>query len=212
VSESTGPAGNVYDKYGTRNPVARLIMGGFLHAFDRLVSRVPPNDALEVGCGEGELSIRLSQRGFMVQACDIDAGIVAEARRRAHAAGAPISFFAADLLKQGEMTGASTECIPSGPFPLVICCEVLEHVPDPEAGLDALARLTAGHLLASVPREPLWRCLNVARGRYLRDWGNTPGHVNHWNRRQFLDLLRTRFDVIETAAPVPWTMALCRPR
>ena len=38
-------------------------------------------------------------------------------------------------------------------------------------------------LLVSVPREPLWRGLNMARGAYMRDLGNTPGHVNHWSKR-----------------------------
>ena len=36
-----------------------------------------------------------------------------------------------------------------------------------------------------MPREPLWRGLNMARGAYLKDLGNTPGHVNHWSKRSF---------------------------
>jgi hypothetical protein len=30
-----------------------------------------------------------------------------------------------------------------------------------------------------VPREPIWRIGNMARGRYLGDLGNTPGHIQH---------------------------------
>ena len=44
-------------------------------------------------------------------------------------------------------------------------------------------------LLVSVPREPLWRGLNLARGSYLRELGNTPGHLNHWSKRRFASLL-----------------------
>ena len=47
--------------------------------------------------------------------------------------------------------------------------EVLEHVPDPEATLAEMARVARGYLLVSVPREPLWRGLNMARGAYWRD-------------------------------------------
>jgi len=63
-----------------------------------------------------------------------------------------------------------------------------------------------------VPREPIWRILNIARGKYIGDLGNTPGHVNHWSRRGFIDLLSRRFDVVEVRSPLPWTMALCRVR
>jgi hypothetical protein len=66
------------------------------------------------------------------------------------------------------------------------------------------------HLLVSVPREPLWRALNVARGAYVRDLGNTPGHVNHWSRRSFVDLLARHGEVAAVRSPFPWTMALVR--
>jgi len=62
----------------------------------------------------------------------------------------------------------------------------------------------------SVPREPLWRVLNLCRLRYLGAAGNTPGHLNHWSRPAFLAFLRSRFEVIAVRNPVPWTMALCR--
>ncbi len=67
--------------------------------------------------------------------------------------------------------------------------EVLEHVPDPEATVAEMARVADRWLLVSVPREPLWRGLNVARGAYWRTLGNTPGHVNHWSKRSFVRLL-----------------------
>jgi hypothetical protein len=73
-----------------------------------------------------------------------------------------------------------------------------------------MARVAAGHLLVSVPREPLWRGLNLARGAYLRELGNTPGHLNHWSRRAFAQLLEGYGEVIETSSPFPWTMLLVR--
>jgi hypothetical protein len=93
-----------------------------------------------------------------------------------------------------------------------LAIEVFEHLPDPAAALSELARVCAGSLIASVPFEPIWRLGNMARGRYLRDLGNTPGHVNHWTSRRFTSLVSRRFDVVERATPLPWTMVLATSR
>ena len=66
------------------------------------------------------------------------------------------------------------------------------------------------HLLVSVPREPLWRALNMARGAYLRELGNTPGHVNHFTKRAFGALLARHGEIVEICSPFPWTMILVR--
>lgn len=196
-------AGNYYDKYGTANPIARRLMRGFLDAFDALVEDVPVADALEIGCGEGELSIRLAKRGFRVRGCDISADIIEEADRRARAAGVEAAFWPQSI----ESIDAKAEAAP-----LVVCCEVLEHVDDPARAIDVLAELARPHLLASVPREPIWRALNMARGKYLGALGNTPGHVNHWGRAAFLQLVARRFEIVRVRSPLPWTMVLCKRR
>ncbi len=85
---------------------------------------------------------------------------------------------------------------------------MLEHIPQAEQTLAEMARVASGHLLVSVPREPLWRFLNVARGAYLRDLGNTPGHVNHFSRAGFQRLLERFGRIEELRSPFPWTMLL----
>jgi ubiquinone/menaquinone biosynthesis C-methylase UbiE len=97
-----------------------------------------------------------------------------------------------------------------GEFDLAAAIEVLEHVPEPEATVAEMARVARRHVLVSVPREPLWRGLNVARGAYVRSLGNTPGHVNHWSRRSFVAMLARHGRVEEARSPFPWTMALVR--
>ena len=93
-------------------------------------------------------------------------------------------------------------------FDLATAIEVLEHVPDPEHTVAEMARCAERHLLVSVPREPLWRMLNMARGAYWSELGNTPGHLNHWSRRSFVRLLSRHGDVVEVRSPFPWTMLL----
>src|SRR5947208_463877 len=61
-------------------------------------------------------------------------------------------------------------------FEVATAIEVLGHVPAPEHTVAEMARVANRHLLLSVPREPLCRALNLARGAYLTDLGNTPGH------------------------------------
>jgi 2-polyprenyl-3-methyl-5-hydroxy-6-metoxy-1,4-benzoquinol methylase len=206
VSLAADPAvagGNHYPKYTTRNPLARRLVDGFMAALADLAGRSGARQVHEVGCGEGFLSTMLAQRGLAVRGSDISAAAVAIARQRAAALGLPVTFRVADL-HDLRLPGDGAE--------LVVCCEVLEHLADPARALALLARLAQPHLIVSVPREPLWRALNVARGRYWADFGNTPGHLQHWSARGFLALLENLMEIREVRTPLPWTMALCRRR
>ncbi len=193
--------GNVYDKYGTSNPIERRLVAGFMANLDVLVERSGAREAHEVGCGEGEVAIRLARRGIRMRGTDAFPAVLEEARRRAAAAGVEIDFEAVPVEQLVPDRHAAE---------LVVCCEVLEHLDDPGRGLEVLAGLARPWLIASVPREPLWRALNVARLSYVGDLGNTPGHLSHWSKGGFERFLGQRFEVIEVRSPLPWTMALCR--
>ncbi len=83
--------------------------------------------------------------------------------------------------------------IPKGQkFDLVVASEVLEHMEDPERALGQLLGVCGGYLLVTVPNEPIWRILNMARGKYWRRLGNTPGHVQHWNKKTLRKLILER--------------------
>jgi 2-polyprenyl-3-methyl-5-hydroxy-6-metoxy-1,4-benzoquinol methylase len=196
-------AGNVYPKYTTRNPLARLLVANFTDHLRQLVRQTGAHHVHEVGCGEGFLARLLATDGYQVRGSDLSPVTIAEARRRSAGITPPIAFQVADLYRLDRDRDAAE---------LILCCEVLEHLPDPSQALDVLAQLARPHLIASVPREPLWRILNLARGRYWSDLGNTPGHLQHWSGRTFTALLQQHFDLIEVRNPLPWTMALCRAR
>jgi SAM-dependent methyltransferase len=195
--------GNVYDKYASSNPIERYLVNGFLRQFGTMVELSGAAEAHEVGCGEGELARVMAREGLRVRGSDAFAEVVDEARARAAAEGLEIEFTAKPVQALDPAVDAAE---------LVVCCEVLEHLEDAEAALDTLAGLARPWLIASVPREPLWRGLNMARGKYLGSRGNTPGHVNHWSKRGFERFLETRFEVEMLRSPTPWTMALCRVR
>jgi 2-polyprenyl-3-methyl-5-hydroxy-6-metoxy-1,4-benzoquinol methylase len=202
VSAAAAEAGgNVYDKYGTSNPVARRLVARFMADVDELVGRTDAREAHEVGCGEGELAIRLARAGLRVRGSDAFQAVLTEARERTRAAGVEIEFEATPVEELDPGRHAAE---------LVVCCEVLEHLEDPQRALEVLSRLARPWLIASVPREPLWRALNLARLSYVGELGNTPGHLGHWSKRGFERFLGSRFEVVEVRSPIPWTMALCR--
>ena len=195
------PTGNTYDKYGSSNPLVKRLMAGFHGALDELWARAAPESVLDVGCGEGVLTVQWADRlgdGRVVGIDLDDPKLRAEWEMRAR----PNLEF-----RPEEATSLS---FADDEFDMATAIEVLEHVPEPEATVAEMARVARRWLLVSVPREPLWRGLNIVRGAYVRELGNTPGHVNHWSRRAFVSLLSRHGTVEEARSPLPWTMALVR--
>jgi 2-polyprenyl-3-methyl-5-hydroxy-6-metoxy-1,4-benzoquinol methylase len=195
------PTGNTFDKYGSTNPVVRRLMAGFQRTLDELFAQAAPESVLDVGCGEGVLTEQWAQRlgdGRVVGTDLDDPKLAAEwaTRRRPNL--------------QFEAMPVQSLAFGDDAFDLVAATEVLEHVDHPEAAVAEMARVARRWLLVSVPHEPLWRALNVARGAYLRELGNTPGHLNHWTRAGFVRMLAAHGEVVQTRSPFPWTMLLVR--
>jgi 2-polyprenyl-3-methyl-5-hydroxy-6-metoxy-1,4-benzoquinol methylase len=193
--------GNTYDKYGSTNPVVKRLMAGFHRRLDELFDRAAPRSILDVGCGEGVLVTEWAERigdGRVVGIDLDDPQLHAEWQRRQR--------------PNLEYRVQKAEDLPfeRNEFDFASAIEVLEHVPEPDRTLAEMARVAERHLLVSVPREPMWRGLNMARGAYLRELGNTPGHVNHWSKRGFVAFLSTVGEPVEVRSPFPWTMVLVR--
>ena len=201
VSDDGIVTGNTYDKYGSSNPVVRRLMAGFERTLDELLARAAPRSLLDVGCGEGVLVHRwaLAMPDRRVVGIDLEEESIQAGWAERQAANLEYRTMPADDLP-----------FATGEFELATAIEVLEHVPDPERTLAEMARCAERHLLVSVPREPLWRALNLARGAYIGQLGNTPGHLNHWSRRAFVELLSRHGRVAEVRSPFPWTMLLVR--
>ena len=192
-----GPVGNTYDKYGTRNPLARVLVRRFLVEMDAAIAQVGPSRVLDVGCGEGVVTERIARLlpDADVVGLDVDdPDLLEDWKGRA---GRNLSF----------ATG-SAYSLPYGDdeFELVCAVEVLEHLARPASALTELARVSSRALILTVPREPLWRVANVLSGRYLRDLGNTPGHVNHWSSGRFLRLVGSVGTITRVRRPFPWIL------
>jgi ubiquinone/menaquinone biosynthesis C-methylase UbiE len=189
--------GNVYDKYNSNNPITRLLMRGFLNGITELYNFIKPASVLEVGCGEGELANYLLQhsaeRPQCFEASDLSLDV--------------ISAESDPLIKYRE---SSIYELPysENSFDLVVCSEVLEHLEYPQRGLAEIARVAEKGVLLSTPWEPVWRLLNLARGKYVMNFGNTPGHIQHFSRQELIKLAQTHLEVVNKRTPLPWTIIL----
>lgn len=198
---STVPTGNSFDKYGSSNPLIRRLMSDFRATVNDLLAIAAPASVLDVGCGEGVLTYDWAQRLSPARVVGLDLPDPGLQRqwgdRRAH---------------NLEFRAGTAQSLPfaADEFDLVAAIEVLEHVSDPGRVLDQMAGVAHRHLLVSVPREPLWRVLNLARGAYIGRLGNTPGHVSHWSRRGLVRLLKGYGEIVELRSPLPWTVVLAR--
>lgn len=187
-------AGNTYDKYESTNPIERRMMAGFFEALDHMLEGLTPSLVVEVGAGEGRITQRLVERFPDASVIGLDL-LDGELAGEWSELGLPMFF--------GDATSLP---FVDDSIDLVVGLEMLEHVPHPDRALREIARVCGGTAVLSVPREPIWRAGNIARGRYIKELGNTPGHVNHWSARGFERFVGSRFDIVDTAKPLPWTM------
>jgi 2-polyprenyl-3-methyl-5-hydroxy-6-metoxy-1,4-benzoquinol methylase len=189
--------GNYYDKYGSTNPLVRWVVGQYLSMLFAYLDRRAFNSVFEAGCGEGEIIDRIVAR-----------------YTPARLAGMDIDHDMVDALKvkypaYSFMQGSLTDLHTSEPYDVVLCLEVLEHIPDYSAAIARLREMDASRYVLSVPNEPFFRLANLSRFKYLRRLGNTPGHCNSFTYPQFRSLVSRSFPghIVETSMCWIWSFA-----
>jgi len=120
---------------------------------------------LDIGCGAGLIAEPMARLGFAVTATDASPAMIDAARAHAEAGGLPIDY---------RTEPAETLAAAGARFDAVLALEVVEHVPDLEAFLDAAARLVApgGALILST--------LNRTARAYFLGW--VPRGTHDWRR------------------------------
>jgi len=142
---------------------------------------------LDVGCGGGLLSEAMAARGARVTGIDMSPSALQVARLHLHESGLDIDY-------REQTAEALAETEPEH-FDTVTCLEMLEHVPDPAAVIDACARLARpggdlffstlnrtpkAWLLAIVGAEHLLRLLPRGTHEYARFI--RPSELDAWAR------------------------------
>lgn len=155
--------------------------------------RVDPEGrkVVDVGCGGGILSEALAAAGAHVTGIDLGQAALSAAETHRRVSGLPITYRQIDAETMADQH-------PAG-FDIVVCMELLEHVPDPSSIVQACARLArpGGHLFfATLNRTPLAYFLAILMAeRILRivpagthQYGRfiTPRELSDWARRSSL--------------------------
>ena len=187
-------------KYTQANFVSRRLLEGYFHNLATMVAPLEVSSAVELGCGEGFSTSRI--RGVLgdhvsFEASDVEERLVAAAREANP--GIPIRQESIYALPR-----------PDKSVDLAFVLEVLEHLEDPAAAMREACRVSRQWVLTSVPQEPLWCVMNLARFKYIGHLGNTPGHIQHWSTRGFRRFIGQFAEVREVRTPLPWTMVLAR--
>ena len=193
------------EKYTESGKVGGVLVNNYFKSVQRLISYIPQKElentqVLEVGCGPGfstQRLLNLLPRSVKLSASDVEEENVQDT-----------------LKKVGERAKVSVEDVynlerEDSSLDLIFVLEVMEHLEQPEKALKELKRVCKKYMILGVPNEPIWRILNMARMKYLKDLGNTPGHVQHWNMNSFKKLLESNgFKVLKTQSPLPWSLVL----
>jgi 2-polyprenyl-3-methyl-5-hydroxy-6-metoxy-1,4-benzoquinol methylase len=191
------PLGNYFNKYTSNNLIVKFLMKGYKTTFQKYLRQIEPTSILEIGSGEGYIIryIREIYPNTTLLASDIDFQFVN--------LSAKTNTIADWIVCIGEELP-----FPENTFNLIIACEVLEHVAHPETLLEEFQRVGNEWILMSVPNEPWWRLLNLARMKYVKNLGNTPGHIQHWSLKSFSKLIKKYIQIHDIRSVFPWTFAL----
>jgi len=173
-------------------------MKGFFSSIENMLHGINYNTVLEAGCGEGHIADFLyrERQDIQLDAFDISEKVIEQAKK-----DYPYIHFSTGSIYDIKS--------PDSSYDLVVASEVLEHLEEPERAMKELLRVSKRYVLATVPHEPIWRILNLCRGKYWNDLGNTPGHIQHWSKQAFIKKWKKLGGgVIGSDMPLPWIVIL----
>ena len=183
-------------KYESKNLLAKRLIRSFQKSIVNILSEIDYRFLHEVGCGQGyNMQLLKSVKKTDCTGSDISREALFLAKKR----NPDINFFKASIYDLP---------FDDNSFDVIVASEVLEHLDSPQNGLSEIKRITKKYCLFTVPNEPIWRILNVLRGKYLGSCGNPLTHINHWSKKSFVNLISQYFKIDKVKTSLPWIIVL----
>lgn len=144
-----------------------------LGAVRRALGDVAPGRLVDVGCWTGSFVAAAAAEGWEAEGIEPSTWAVERARQRG--------------LQVRQVELGPGDGLTDGSYQAVVCCDVLEHLLDPGAAVERIARLLqpGGVLFATVPDAGS----RLARLMGARWWSVLPMHVQYYTRRSMTQLL-----------------------
>jgi SAM-dependent methyltransferase len=190
-------AGQDAAKYGSTNPVVKALLNRWTGRLQDVLGPLK-GTIVDVGVGEGLCIER-------ILGTDPEARVVG------------VEYRVDKATIAGGKTGVDAVVGDAGllPFPdraadLVLCIEVLEHLPTVAPAVAELARITRERCVVSVPWEPWFRLGNLARGKNVGRLGNDPEHLRAFTPGRLRRALEPHFAEVTVTPVFPWLVADAR--
>ena len=189
-----------YLKHANANPIQKALINNFYAKLFKIVKPLKLTRVLYVGCGEGFTLKKLEEKKIGKENEGID--------------------FSKDAIKLGKNLYPGLKLnigdvnklnYPDDSFDLAMCTEVLEHLENPTRAVAEIKRVTRKYIVFSVPNEPFFILANFLRGKYLKNFGNHPEHINHWTMWGFERFLKNQgLTIVKTKHPFAWSLVLVK--
>ena len=190
-------------EYTSTNPISQKLYANFYKKINFIVENFakPKFKLLEVGCGAAESSLKINK---MLSNLDFETHFEASEYDKRFVDKIETLNYPFQVTHETvyDLKREDSE------FDVIFLLEVLEHLEFPEKAIQGLFRVSSKYVVISVPNEPIWRIANMARFQYLKYFGNTPGHINHYNEKKLAKIIKPYGKVIKVFKPFPWLIML----
>ena len=179
--------------YQSANPLVSYLHNRRIEIVRDFTRKTNSRSLLEVGSGDGYVLKALSDLPVSLTGIEISEKRIERSRA---------------LVPQAEIVAGDAREMPFADhsFDIVVCSEVLEHVPEPERAIEEMKRVVrpGGLVIVTVPQERNWQ---LGRLLLLRFPIRIPDHINQFSVSSMSQLFGLTAEKVHFLPPL--TRALC---